>query len=157
MITPVYEENSLGRYVYLPEDMVLWKVKNYQERTYEIVKAGHHYIDVDLNEVPIFIRTDKAFVLGKHSKNVESLNNEELNVIAFVENEATYVCYDDDGATKDYKVGKHEEIIIHIKKFKDDEFTIEIESKGNTKVKTLNFEIINTDGRVHSKTLSIKP
>lgn len=157
MITPVYEENSLGRYIYLPEDMVLWKVKNYQERNYDVVKAGHHYIDVDLNEVPIFIRKDKAFVLGKHSKNVDGLNNEELNVIAFVENEATYVYYDDDGNSKDYKAGKHEEIIIHIKRLKDDDFTIEIESKGNTKVKNLNFEIIHTDGRVHSKTLSIEP
>lgn len=156
MITPVYEENSLGRYVYLPEDMVLLKVKNYQERIYEVVKGGHHYIDVDLNEVPIFLRKDKAFILGNHSKNVDSLNNEELKVIAFVENEITYVYYDDDGTTKDYKTGNHEEVIINIKKCGENDFAIEIKNKGNTKVRVINLEIIDTNGRVHKKILSVE-
>ncbi|MEG0771940.1 TIM-barrel domain-containing protein, partial [Clostridium sp.] len=76
MVTPIYEENSVGRYAYLPENMVLWKAVNYENRTFEVMKSGHHYMNVGFNEVPIFIRENKMLVLGKHSNSVETLNND---------------------------------------------------------------------------------
>ena len=49
MIAPVYTQNAIGRYVYLPEDMMLvrFKADSGLEQT-EMLK-GHHFIEVPLN------------------------------------------------------------------------------------------------------------
>lgn len=59
MIAPVYEENATGRYVYLPEDMICYVMKSHNNfKTWEL-KKGHHYINVDINEVAIFVKKGK--------------------------------------------------------------------------------------------------
>jgi alpha-glucosidase len=155
MVAPIYEENAIGRYVFLPEEMLLWKVTDYRSRDYEIMKSGHHYINVEFEEVAIFIRKNRILVLGKHSNNVETLNNEHLNVIAFIEDEAHYMYYDDDGISKDYRKGQNNEISIHIKKQGED-YVININNNGNKGVSKLHFEIIDISGNVKKKTVNIK-
>ncbi|MCQ6963927.1 hypothetical protein PV02_12775, partial [Methanolobus chelungpuianus] len=73
------------------------------ERKYEILEKGHRYLDIDIDEIPIFIRKNKVLVLGKHANTVDDIDNEELVVIAFVEDKASYTYYDDDGRTLDYR------------------------------------------------------
>jgi alpha-glucosidase len=155
MLTPIYEENSVGRYVYLPEDMLLWKVADYNDRTCEVIKQGHHYINVELQEVPIFIRKNKIIVLGKHSRNVETLNNDQLTVIAFVEDKAQYVYYDDDGTSMDYSKGKYNQVLIYIEK-QHEEYIINVDNRGNDNLKTLHFEIIDVNEKIYKKTIEIK-
>ncbi|QEK11511.1 DUF5110 domain-containing protein [Crassaminicella thermophila] len=147
MISPIYEENAQGRYVYLPEDMLLWKVDDYKNRSYQVVRKGHMYLDVSFREVPIFIRKNKMLVLGKASKNVESLDNEELYVIAFVTDKAKYIYYDDDGKSYDYKKGNYSEIFIEIEK-SDKDYHIRIDNRGNEAVKKLHFEIVDINGNL---------
>ncbi|WP_251860039.1 TIM-barrel domain-containing protein [Clostridium sp. Marseille-Q2269] len=152
MLTPVYEENVKGRYVYIPEDMFLWKAKNYNDKNYEVVKKGHMYLNVDIDEIPIFIRKDKMIVKAKPECNIEKINGEELDIIAFVEDKATYVYYDDDGKTYDYKKDRYSNIFIEIK-IEDNDLKINIENKGNKLVKKINFEIIDTNGNIRTKTM----
>jgi alpha-glucosidase len=68
MIAPVYEENSTGRYVYCPEDMLLWKVSDFKSRKFNVVKKGHMYLDVKLDEIPIFIKKDSMLIIGNAAK-----------------------------------------------------------------------------------------
>ncbi|WIF94911.1 TIM-barrel domain-containing protein [Caminicella sporogenes] len=154
MLAPIYQENSKGRYVWLPEDMLLWKVRDYTDRNFEIIKKGHNYINVELDEIPIFIRKDKMIIIGKHGKNVESIKNTKLDVLAFIENKCLYVYYDDDGKTCDYKDGKYDEIHIYIEKVKDD-FKIEIDNRGNKDIKLINFYIVGTNGKIIKKKVEI--
>lgn len=56
MIAPVYTQNAKGRYVYLAEEMLFVKFLPDGTIQQEILPAGHHYVDVALNEVPLFIR-----------------------------------------------------------------------------------------------------
>ncbi|MCT4595360.1 MAG: DUF5110 domain-containing protein [Anaeromicrobium sp.] len=154
MVAPLYEENSLGRYVYLPEDMLLWKAKQYDERNYEVMKKGHAYVDIPLEEVAIFIRKNKILVLGNSARNVDSMDNSSISVIAFVEDKATYALYDDDGVTKEFKEGKYSEIEIVIEK-KDEDFEITIENSGNEEIKTIKFEIIDVLGNVIEKRVQV--
>lgn len=107
MIAPVYEQNAKGRYVYLPEKMKMVKMKSLTERTYEILEKGHHYIDVDLDEVIFFIRPDKLIPLSKGGQFVEEVDFEDLELLSFVETEATYELYTDDGFTKEYDKPEH--------------------------------------------------
>ena len=79
-------------------------------------------------------------LLGESAKNVQSIENKELNIIAFVEDKAIYEIYDDDGISKDYLNGIFDKLRIEIIKDKE-EFDINID--GNIKDKKLNITIIS--------------
>lgn len=75
MIAPVYEQNKSGRNVYLPEDMTFVKLSG--ENVYkQEMKKGLHYIEVSLNEVPLFIKKGKNIKLTKPALNTKELDME---------------------------------------------------------------------------------
>lgn len=78
MIAPVYKQNADGRYVYLPEDMALYRMRSVIDYDRIDLKAGDHYLDVALNEVLIFVRKGKSVPLGKVGKSVDELNFNEI-------------------------------------------------------------------------------
>jgi len=105
MIAPVYEQNASGRYVYLPEDMLMVRLSAPEKRSYEKMKKGHHYIEIALNEVVIFIKKNHMLPFAKLSTNVKTtvdLESISLEWIGYAENQAEYVFYQDDGVTKEY-------------------------------------------------------
>lgn len=155
MVSPIYEENSVGRYVYLPEPMVLWKVKNYENRNITVLHEGHHYLNIAIDEIPVFIRKNKIIPFGKHGLNVDVIKNEELTFIAFVDDKAEYNFYDDDGVSFDYKNGIYSEIKIQIEKY-NTEYKITVNNIGNKTVKKLNFEIIDIYGNVEKRTMELE-
>ena len=64
MIAPVYEQNVSGRTVYLPEDMTFMKLSGERIEKEELSK-GLHYVNVALNEVPLFIKRGRSIPLCK--------------------------------------------------------------------------------------------
>ena len=142
MVTPVYKQNQNGRYIYLPEEMLLWNVSEPKEFNYKILQKGHHYIDVKLNEVPIFLRKNKILVLGNPSKNIDLLQYEELNILAFLEDKAEYILYNDDGITKAYEKEEFSKLNIIIIN-ENEEYKIKVNKSGKCLTKKLNFTIIN--------------
>ncbi|WP_432667542.1 glycoside hydrolase family 31 protein [Wukongibacter baidiensis] len=154
MIAPVYEENAVGRYVWLPEEMLLWKVSNYKERALEVMDKGHHFIDIDINETPLFVRKNKMIIFGNHANNVDKLETLEMNIVAFVDNRAVYTYYDDDGMTYNFNQGVYSEIIIDIEKI-DNDYKINIKNNGNKHVKRINFDIVDMSGNVTKKSVDI--
>ena len=56
MIAPVYMQNTSGRHVYLPEDMLMIRFLNSSEYTVKLLEQGHHYIRSELTDVVIFLR-----------------------------------------------------------------------------------------------------
>ena len=46
MLAPVYQQNACGRYVYLPEDMLLVTTSGPEDFRCQPMEAGHHYIPV---------------------------------------------------------------------------------------------------------------
>lgn len=77
MIAPVYEQNKSGRNVYLPEDMTFVKLSG--ENVYkEEMKKGLHYVEIALNEVPLFIKRGKNIPLAKPALNTAELDIEKL-------------------------------------------------------------------------------
>ena len=77
MIAPVYEQNKSGRNVYLPEDMTFVKLSG--ENVYkEEMKKGLHYVEIALNEVPLFIKRGKNIPLAKPALNTAELDVEKL-------------------------------------------------------------------------------
>lgn len=80
MICPVYEQNVGGRYVYLPEDMTFVKLSGTKVVT-EKMSKGTHYIDVALNEVPLFIKNGKKIPLCNPAMRTSQLDTENLEYI----------------------------------------------------------------------------
>lgn len=101
MIAPVYTQNARGRYVYLPETMKFVKFLPDGTIAEEVLEKGHHYVEVALNEVPLFIRQGCCIPTAEAAECVAALNTEKLELIGFAG--ASYRMYDDDGVHKDYE------------------------------------------------------
>lgn len=98
MIAPVYTQNAKGRYVYLPEEMMFIKFLPDGSISREILPAGHHYVEVALNEVPLFIRKGMAIPVADVAETVKAIDNSTIQMIGY-EN-AEYDRYDDDGISR---------------------------------------------------------
>lgn len=107
MIAPVYEQNAVGRYVYLPERMKLIRFKEGGIIEEEILERGHHYINIALTEVVIFLRPDHLLPLAEGGQCVDDIDFDNLQYLSFAEKEAVYEYYHDDGYTKDYENPSH--------------------------------------------------
>ncbi len=105
MIAPVYTQNSKGRYVYLPERMMLVKFSKDGCYTHEILEKGHHFVEVALDEVPLFIREGRCIPIVKAARCVEELDTGRPEMIGF--EGAEYILYEDDGVTKEYEKEGH--------------------------------------------------
>ena len=75
MLTPVYEQNAIGRTVYLPEPMRFVLFKNAEVIHSEILPQGHHFIHVALDEVPVFIRPGHSLMLCSPAESTAALSS----------------------------------------------------------------------------------
>lgn len=100
MIAPVYTQNAKGRYVYLPEEMMLINFLPDGTISEQILPMGHHYISVPLNVVPLFIRHGKCIPVADVAECVSALNTDSMKRIGY--KDSSYVLYEDDGYTRHY-------------------------------------------------------
>jgi alpha-glucosidase len=98
MIAPVYKQNAEGRYVYLPEEMMLVRMKSVDRYETKILPKGHHYVDAALEELVFFIRSGKAIPFGSAADNTEQLSNVPLSLLGYTG--ASYELYSDDGISQ---------------------------------------------------------
>lgn len=115
MAAPVYTQNATGRYVYLPEDMLLVRMKSLENRTCETLKKGHHYVEAALDEMIFFVKKGHALPLAVLDENVEStadMDDISYEWICFGNEPAEYVFYDDDGISKNYAPQKEWERVF---------------------------------------------
>lgn len=99
MITPVYEQNSQGRYVYLPENMILirWKDSKVVEQT--SMKKGDYFISIPINEVVFFIREGTVIPMAEPELSTDKMKMNNVTLIGDTENHVPYKFYSDDGYT----------------------------------------------------------
>ena len=155
MVAPIHDANSFGRTVYLPDDMLLWMVDDYRVHNLKIIKKGHSYIPTELNQIPLFIRKNRVLVLGNHGKNVESIDNREISVIAFVKDRAEYNLYDDDGTSKEYLSGKNSLLSIVISIDSKDKLDISASKVGSSPVKIINYTVISAKGERYNGQITV--
>ena len=101
MIAPVYEQNAAGRYVYLPEDMLLIRFRFAADYDLVPLEKGDHWIDLALNEFPLFVRKNRAVFLCPGGEYSEELDDSRFTVLGQIETESAYDLYRDDGLTSD--------------------------------------------------------
>lgn len=105
MLAPVMKQNAMGRYVYLPEEMLLVRFSK-SGRTVEKLSQGTHFINVALGETPLFIRKNAIIPLAKPAMSTAQIDASELELLGFVDGSASYELYEDDGVSTDYSNAK---------------------------------------------------
>lgn len=98
MIAPVYTQNAIGRYVYLPEEMMFVKFLGNGNMFQEILPKGIHYVEVALNEVPLFIRKGCAIPVADFAESIPDIKEESIRMVGY--EGASYERYTDDGVSR---------------------------------------------------------
>lgn len=101
MIAPVYEQNAIGRTVYLPEEMKMVKFAGEAVCEEKILPKGHHFVEVGLKEAVVFVRKGRLLPLAAAGKNVEETDCGKLELVHFGVPGDTYELYEDDGFSRD--------------------------------------------------------
>lgn len=109
MIAPVYTQNAKGRVVYLPEEMKFVKFRANGVITEKTLGKGYHFVEVALNEVPLFIRKGKCIPVAAPAETIDELNEDTIELIGY--EGASYELYTDDGVGKDYENPEHYKIL----------------------------------------------
>jgi alpha-glucosidase len=107
MIAPVLQQNATGRYVYLPEEMKLLRLRSKDDFDEQILPQGHHYVHCALDEVLLFIRPDRMILVSEGGECEPDVDFEHVKPIAFVKTEAGYDYYHDDGISREVSLEGH--------------------------------------------------
>ena len=99
MIAPVYEQNAAGRYVYLPEDMLLIRFRSATDYDLVPLEKGDHWIDLALGEFPLFVKQNRAVLLCPGGEASELLDDTRFTLLGQIRQEGVYELYRDDGKT----------------------------------------------------------
>ena len=97
MIAPIYKQNAKGRYVYLPEEMMLVRMRSDEDYETEILPKGHHYVPAELNELVFFIRNQKAIPFAKAAKNTAEPDWNTVRLLGY--SGCSYEMYADNGTS----------------------------------------------------------
>jgi alpha-glucosidase len=111
MIAPVYQQNARGRYVYLPENMKLYRFRSECDYDIQILEAGEHYVAAGLNEVLVFVRPGKMVLLSRGACSTNQLDLSRIWIMDYADGGASYEWYDDDGVTKAYDQPENRHIV----------------------------------------------
>ena len=99
MIAPVCGQNADGRYVYLPEDMLMIRFRSPQDYDLVPMKKGDAWIPLALNEFPLFVKKNHAVLLCPGGESSELLDDTCFTAIGQIEKESVCELYRDDGKT----------------------------------------------------------
>ena len=105
MIAPVYEQNAPGRYVYLPEDMLLIRFRSGEDYDLLPLEKGDHWVDLSLGEFPLFVKKNHTVLLCSGGESSELLDDTRFTALGQIERECVYELYRDDGKTADPDLG----------------------------------------------------
>lgn len=97
MIAPVYEQNARGRHVYLPEDMLMVRFRAWNDIDLVRMPKGHHFVRLQMNEFPLFIRRGHVIPMVKPAEYVAGLNTQEISLLGWLDQGTAITLYEDDG------------------------------------------------------------
>lgn len=149
MLAPVYDSNRRGRYVYFPEEMLEVSFLE-EDMTTTIRKKGIYYIEYGLEDLKFFLRKNSILPYVKTSKNVKELDLKNIEILAYVDDEAIYELYDDDGKSYDSSYSTN----INIVK-KTEDYDVKVDN-DNPSIENINIKIIDSKNNIKHKEILIR-
>ena len=112
LVANVVEKGAKSRTVYLPAG-AKWYDMNDNLREYE----GGQTIEVpvDLGTIPMFLRGSAVLITSEDVKHILSDTMKQLDLTVAAEGDSSFVFYDDDGHTEDFKRGVYAKTTISVK------------------------------------------
>lgn len=152
MLAPIYKANAKGRYVYLPEEMaeVSFGTDKIDMR---VEKNGLNHLSYELDELKFYLRRNRLFPYTNPSKNVKNLEISELKFLGYVDEEAEYELYDDDGESFDYQEGKFFKTKVKAVRTEDG-YDIQVENT-NPEIKKISLILINSENEIIEKEVQV--
>lgn len=98
MLAPIYKQNATGRGVWLPEEMMMVRMRSLGDYETQVMPKGYTYVSAKPEELVFFIRKGKAIPVCDGGLCVADLKTEHLHMLGY-EN-CAYELYEDDGVTK---------------------------------------------------------
>ena len=98
MIAPVMEQNADGRYVYLPEDMLMIRFRSPEDYDPVPLEKGDHWIRCTLNEFPLFVKKNHPVLLCPGGESSETLDDHTFTALCMADRDISYDLYRDNGA-----------------------------------------------------------
>ncbi len=100
LVAPVLEKTATSRRVYLPRGA--W----YDFWTHERVEGGREIVrPVDLETIPLYVREGSILPLGPVKQFTDEKVDEPISVSIYPGTDASFLLYEDDGSSFDYRKG----------------------------------------------------
>lgn len=155
MLAPVVQPAVSGRLVWLPETMALWKASSCENPHWTVVPAGDCYIELGLQETPVFLRPDSVLVMVPPAERVEKLSVERLDVIVFLKCRAEYVLHDDDGIRLPLENASPS--TLHLRaSVENGSLSLEAVEKGCRRVEAVHWRILLEDGTIEERDTAVE-
>ena len=97
MIAPVTEQNAGGRYIYLPEDMLMIRFRAAGDYDLIPMEKGDHWVDLDIGEFPLLVRKNHLLLMCAGGESTEALDDRSVTALALADRDVMYDYYRDDG------------------------------------------------------------
>ena len=139
LVATVVTQGETERKIYLPKGNS-W----YNYNTNEIFEGGQEIkVEAGLDIFPLMVKEGSIIPINTTDYNFETKDNDERGFLVYAhdtEGETTYVSFEDDGITQDYKVGKYANIKLTLKTTKDI-IKIKLEKSGDKNFIQDNYKI----------------
>ena len=141
LIANVLEKGAKTRKVYLPEGAVWfdWDTK----QTYEGGQTIE--VEVSLNSIPMFFRSGAIIPIAEGLANIHNDSIETLKLLIEPSEESSFVLYEDDGVTNNYKNGEYLKTLISVKRENSVKIAFEKEGGYDKQPKEINIDLICKD------------
>ena len=154
LVANVVEKGAKSRTVYLPAGCK-WYDMNDNFKEY----AGGQTIEVPvtLGSIPMFLRGSAIFITSEDVKHILSDTMKQLDLTIGAEGDSSFVFYDDDGHTQDFKKGVYAKTTISVKA--GDRKVIAFHKEGSYPgtVKKLTLKVISKEKGAFWVTVDGKP
>ncbi|UOF90600.1 DUF4968 domain-containing protein [Fodinisporobacter ferrooxydans] len=141
LVANVLEKGSKTRTVYLPAG-VTW----FDWHTKQAYEGGQTIeLEVTLNSIPVFFRNGAIIPMSEDLTNIHNDPIDKLKLLIEPSQDSSFVLYEDDGITNNYKNGEYLKTVITVKKNSGVKITFEKEGNYNKQVKEMDIDLICKD------------
>lgn len=127
--------------MYLPEGAA-W----FDWNTKQVYEGGQTIeVEVALNSIPMFIRSGAIIPISEGLMNIHHDSIDKLKFLIEPSEESSFVLYEDDGITNNYKNGEYLKTLVSVKKTDGVKITFEKEGNYNKQPKEINIDLICRD------------
>jgi alpha-glucosidase len=138
LVANVLDQGAETRKVYLPQgsDWIHWDTRE-RYTGGQTIELG-----VTLGSIPMFIRSGAIIPVAPQLQNIHNDKTEELHVLIEPSEKASFVLYEDDGVTNDYKNGNYLKTTIDVATERDTRISFKKEGAYSSSVKRMVIDLM---------------